>query len=135
MKKRKKRTKIINTTVIPSHHTDLPHPNPPAIPVDVHGLRLPKSPPIKPTLDNYKDLAETWSDPELQHYLLCTKAEGNNRIPPAILNEARALEDELTTRLQVLSIAGGVSYDTLRYGVLSYHNLIPLFSPFFWYNY
>ena len=129
-KRRKRRAKNI-PVVLPPHHIDLPHPNPPAIHADVNGIRLTQNPPIKPTLENYRELAESWTDTEISHYLLCTKAKANNRIPQAILDEARALENELTTRLQVLSIAGGISYDTLKYGVLSYYTWLSNFISLF----
>lgn len=88
-------------------------------PVDANGVPLPNSPPTTPTLENYNDLALSWSLKELNHYLKFTKALGNSRIPPHVLDEARAIEEEHITRLKVLSIAGGVSYDTLEYGLLS----------------
>lgn len=88
-------------------------------PVDTNGVPLPNAPPTTPTLENYNNLAISWSLKELNHYLKCTKALGNSRIPPHVLDEARSIDEEHITRLKVLSIAGGVSYDTLKYGLLS----------------
>ncbi|KAH9824277.1 hypothetical protein DFH28DRAFT_1078012 [Melampsora americana] len=76
-RKRKRRAKI-SQFVLPPHETDLPHPNQPAIPTDLKGIPLPPSPPIRPTLENYKELAESWSNMEVSHYLMCTKAKANN---------------------------------------------------------
>lgn len=103
----------------PYQDAALPVPENSTDPFDVNGLPVPETPTTKPTINNYKELAEDWSDVELQHYLQCAKATSHSRIPPTILTEARALENELTTRLKVLSLAGGVTYETLRYAVLS----------------
>lgn len=104
---------------IPNQEPDFSVPDTSVDPVDVNGIPVPEMPTTKPTINNYKDLAADWTSIELEHYLQCAKATGNSRIPPTILDEARALEEELTTRLKVLSLAGGITYDTLRYGVLS----------------
>ncbi|EGG00739.1 uncharacterized protein MELLADRAFT_111629 [Melampsora larici-populina 98AG31] len=69
-KKQKQREKK-SVVVLPPHTTDLPHPNQPAIPTDVNGIRLPQTPPIRPTLENYKELAEIWTYTERQGSLMC----------------------------------------------------------------
>ncbi|EGF98619.1 uncharacterized protein MELLADRAFT_113400 [Melampsora larici-populina 98AG31] len=69
---------------------------------------------VLPTLANYATVGVEWTDTYLDKVLARRKIGSNNRPSQDILLEAQALQDTFEQSLKMLSLAGHVSYPTLR---------------------
>ncbi|EGF98628.1 uncharacterized protein MELLADRAFT_69188 [Melampsora larici-populina 98AG31] len=69
---------------------------------------------VLPTLANYATVGVEWTDTYLDKVLARRKIGSNNRPSQDILLEAQALQDTFERSLKMLSLAGHVSYPTLR---------------------
>lgn len=69
---------------------------------------------VLPTLANYATLGVDWTDAYLEKVLAGRKIGSNNRPSVAILLEAQALQDTFQRSLKMLSLAGQISYPTLK---------------------
>ncbi|KAH9807276.1 hypothetical protein DFH28DRAFT_1039601 [Melampsora americana] len=69
---------------------------------------------VVPTLDNYATVGVDWTDAYLDKLLARRKIGSNNRPSQDILLEAQALQDTFHRSLKMLSLAGHVSYPTMR---------------------
>ncbi|EGF97075.1 uncharacterized protein MELLADRAFT_88305 [Melampsora larici-populina 98AG31] len=69
---------------------------------------------IIPTLNNYNTVGEDWTDAYIDKLLATRKTRSNNRPSQEIVSEALALQSIFHRSLKILSLAGHVSYPTLK---------------------
>ncbi|KAH9807379.1 hypothetical protein DFH28DRAFT_915631, partial [Melampsora americana] len=68
---------------------------------------------VLPTLDNYSNVGNDWTDTYVDKLSARRKIGSKNRPSPEILAEAQALQDTFQCGLKMLCLAGHVSYPTM----------------------
>lgn len=69
---------------------------------------------VLPTLANYATVGEDWTDAYVDKILASRKTQSSNRPSHDVLSEAQALQSIFQRGLKMLSLAGNVSYPTLK---------------------